>query len=184
MTKSEFGRRVIISSILSVIAIAIIILFCVFMFDMYSYPSEENTSLESGTVADVYYVTGVKTVMVEMSDGERFQLEYPNFANELYSAIGYDLDGLGKLLNGREIEYRRMNRLPWIVEIYVDDVIVDNNELTNKEITATRVCIVIIGVIMLAFPIAAECAYLKSKYKQYKKAEKKRKRKAEREKRS
>lgn len=178
MTKNEFRKHIVVSSLLTAIAITIIVTFCVLMFDKYSYSSEETTSIERGTVADVYYATGIKTVMVEMSDGDQFQLEYPNFPKELYSVIGYDLDELCELLKGKEIEYRRMNRLPWIVEIYVDDVVIDNNELTNKQINATRICIVILGLLMCAFPIAGDITYLKSKYRLYKKAEKKRKRKA------
>ena len=181
MTKSVFVRHVLISSLLTAIAIAIIVTFCILMFDKYSYTSGENTSTEIGTVSDVYYATGIKAVMVEMSDGNRFQLEYPNFPKELYSKIGYDLDELCELLKGKEIEYRRMDRLPWIVEIRVGDVLIDNNELTNKQITATRICIVIIGLLMLAFPIAGDFSYLKNKYRLYQKAEKKIKRKAQRE---
>ena len=181
MTKSVFGRHVLISSLLTAIAIAIIVTFCILMFDKYSYTSGENTSTEIGTVSDVYYATGIKAVMVEMSDGNRFQLEYPNFPKELYSKIGYDHDELCELLKGKEIEYRRMDRLPWIVEIRVGDVLIDNNELTNKQITATRIGIVIIGLLMLAFPIAGDFSYLKNKYRLYQKAEKKIKRKAQRE---
>ena len=69
MTKSVFGRHVLISSLLTAIAIAIIVTFCILMFDKYSYTSGENTSTEIGTVSDVYYATGIKAVMVEMSDG-------------------------------------------------------------------------------------------------------------------
>ena len=180
MTKKDFIRRIIISSILTAIAIALIITFCVLMFVEYSYPSEENTSMASDTVADVYYAVGADVVIVEMSEGKKFQLVYPNFQSELYSTIGYDFDELYNLLKGKEIEYRRMNKLPWITEMYVDDIVIDNNILTVKQINATRIGIVILGVIMLAFPISGDVVYVKSKYKQYKKAEKKRTRKARR----
>ena len=180
MTKSEFNRRVIISSILTAVAIALIIAFCVLMFDKYSAPSEVNTSIEQGTVKDVYYGVGTDAVMVEMSDGTALQLAYPNFPQELYSSIGYELDELAELLNGKQIEYKRMTKVPWIVEIYVDSTVVDNTELTSKQIIATRIGIVIIGLIMLAFPIAIDGTYLKDKYKLYKKAEKKKMRQARR----
>ena len=180
MTKKNFIRRIIISSVLTAIAIALIITFCVLMFAKYSYPSEENTSMASDTVADVYYAVGVDVVIVEMSNGDQLQLVYPNFSGELYSAIGYDLDELCELLEGEEIEYRRMDHLPWIVEIYVDDIVINNTELTNKQIIVSRIAIVIIGLIMLAFPICGDVAYIKKQYRCYKKSEKKRARKARR----
>ena len=180
MTKKDYIWRMIISSILVVIAIAMIITFCVLMFVRYSYPSEENTSMASDTVADVYYRVGADVVIIEMSEGKKFQLVYPNFESELYSTIGYDLDELCDMMEGKDIKYLRMDHLPWIVEIYVDDIVIDNNILTVKQINATRIGIVILGVIMLAFPISGDVVYVKSKYKQYKKAEKKRTRKARR----
>ena len=180
MTKKDYIWRMIISSILVVIAIALIITFCVLMFAKYSYPSEENTSMASDTVADVYYASGKEAVVVEMSNGDQLQLVYPNFSGELYSAIGYDLDELCELLEGEEIEYRRMDRLPWVTEIHVNDIVINNNELTNKQIVATRICIVIIGLIMLVFPICGDVAYIKKQYRCYKKSEKKRARKARR----
>ena len=180
MTKKDFILRIVISSILTTIAIALIITFCVLMFAKYSNPREENTSMASDTVADVYYVSGKKVVIVEMSNGDEFQLVCPNFQKELYATIGYDLDELCNLLKGKEIRYLRMDHLPWIVEIYVEDIVINNTELTNKQIVATRICIVIIGLIMLAFPICGDVAYIKKQYRCYKKSEKKRARKARR----
>lgn len=178
--KKDFILRIVISSILTTIAIALIITFCVLMFAKYSNPREENTSMASDTVADVYYASGKKVVIVEMSNGDQFQLLYPNFAKELYATIGYDLDELCNLLIGKEIRYLRMDHLPWIVEIYVDDIVIDNNVLTAKQMFATRIAIIIIGLIMLAFPICGDVAYIKKQYRCYKKSEKKRARKARR----
>ena len=180
MTKKDFILRIVISSILTTIAIALIITFCVLMFAKYSYPSEENTSMASDTVADVYYGVGADKVIVEMSNGDQWQLVYPNFSGELYSAIGYDLDELCELLEGEEIEYRRMDRLPWVTEIHVNDIVINNNELTNKQIIVSRIAIAIIGLITLAFPICGDVAYIKKQYRCYKKSEKKRARKARR----
>ncbi len=181
MTKNDFIRRIIISSIVTAIAIALISTFCVFSFIQYTNPNEENTSISSGAVADVYHGGKHKGIIVEMSNGDQLQLVYPSYySSELYSAIGYDLDDLCELLEGEETEYRRMDRLPWVVEIYVDDIVIDNNVLTVKQIIVSRIAIVILGAIMLAFPIAGEIAYIKSKYKLYKKAKKKRERKARR----
>ena len=180
MTKKNFIRRIIISSVLTAIAIALIITFCVLMFVKYSYPSEENTSMASDTVADVYYRVGADVVIIEMSEGKKFQLVYPNFQSELYSTIGYDLDELCELLEGEEIEYRRMDRLPWVTEIHVNDIVINNNELTNKQIIVSRIAIAIIGLITLAFPICGDITYIKKQYRCYKKSEKKRARKARR----
>ena len=178
MTKKNFIRRIIISSVLTAIAIALIITFCVLMFVKYSYPSEENTSMASDTVADVYYAVGADVVIVEMSEGKQFTLVYPNFQSELYSTIGYDLDELCDMMKGKDIKYLRMDHLPWAIEIYVDDIVIDNNILTVKQINATRIGIVILGVIMFAFPICGDVAYIKKQYRCYKKSEKKRTRKA------
>ena len=173
MTKSEFKKHIIVSSLLTVVAIAVIISFCVIMFDKYSKPSEDNTSVSSGTVADVYYAIGKDVIIVEMSDGEQFQLVCPWLPKDLYNAIGYDLDQLAEILEGENVEYRKMDKLPWVVEIYIDDIVIDNNKMTSEEIDTTHVCIVIIGLIMLAFPICGDVAYIKAKQKIYRKAEKK-----------
>ena len=178
MTKKDLIRRIVTSSILTAIAIALIITFFVCLFIQYTQPNEDNTSVSGGTVADVYHGGKKKGVIVEMSNGDRLQLVYPAFSNELYSAIGYDLDSLCELLEEEEIEYRRMNRLPWVTEIYVDDIVINNNELTNKQIIISRIAIVIIGLPTLAFPICRDVAYIQKQYKHYKKAEKKRARNA------
>ena len=165
---------------LTAIVIAVIISFCVIMFDKYSKPSDENTSISSGTVADVYYASGKDVVIVKMSDGEQFQLVCPWFPKDLYEEIGYNLDQLAEILEGKNVEYRKMDKLPWVVEIYIDDIVIDNNKMTFEEIDTTYVGIVIIGLIMLAFPICGEAAYIKAKHKIYRKAEKKRARSAKR----
>ena len=180
MTKSEFRKHIIGSSLLTVVAIVVIISFCVIMFDKYSKPSEENTSISSGTVADVYYASGKDVVIVEMSDGEQFQLVCPWLPKDLYNAIGYDLDQLAEILEGENVEYRKMDKLPWVVEIYIDDIVIDNNKMTSEEIDTTYVGIMIIGLIMLAFPICGDIAYIKAKQKIYRKAEEKRVRSAKR----
>ena len=180
MTKSEFRKHIIVSSLLTVVAIAAIVSFCVIMFNKYSKPTEKNTSISSGNVANVYYASGNDVVIVEMSDGEQLQLVCPWLPKDLYNAIGYDLDQLAELLEGQKVEYRKMDKLPWVVEIYINDIVIDNNKMTSAEIDATYVAIVIIGIIMLAFPIWGEVVYIKAKHKIYRKAEKKRVRSAKR----
>ena len=178
MTKKDFIKRIIISSILTVIAIALIITFLVFLFIKYTKPNEDNTSVKSGIVTDVNRGGKNEGIIVEISNGERLQLVYPSFSSELFSKIGYDFKELCELLEGESIEYRRMDRLPWITEIYAKDIQINNNELTNKQITLSHIGIVIIGIMMLAIPVSADVEYMKKQYSLYKKAEKKRIRKA------
>lgn len=173
MTEAVFRKHVIISIAAVVAAIGAITAFCAIMFDKYSVPSEENTSVASNTVEEVYYATGIESVIIEMSDGEKFQLVCPGFQQELYSTIGYNLTQLSELLEGKEIEYRRMNKLSWIVEIYIDGITVSNKELTSKQITLTRIGMIILSLIMLTFPIGGAIIYIEGKYKLYIKAEKK-----------
>ena len=180
MTKSDFRKHIIISFLLATIVIAGIIAFCVIMFDRYQKPNQENTSIEIGTVSDVFYASGKNVVIVEMSNEENYQLVCPWSPKDLYNSIGYDLDQLAELLEGQTVEYRKMDKLPWIVEIHINDVVIDNNEMTCEQMDTTYVGIVIVGLIMLAFPICGEIAYIKTKYKIYTKAEKKRIKKARR----
>ena len=130
--------------------------------------------MSSGTVARVYYSTNIKEVVVEMSDGEQLQLVCPWLPADLYEAIGHDLDQLAKLLEGQEVEYRRMDKLPWVVEIYVRGIAIDNHQMTSAEIESTYIGITILGLMMLAFPICGEAVYIQAKYKLYRRAEKKR----------
>ena len=55
MTKKNFIRRIIISSVLTAITIALIITFCVCWFIQYTKPNGDNTSISGGSVADVYH---------------------------------------------------------------------------------------------------------------------------------
>lgn len=165
---------------LTAIVIAVIISFCVIMFDQYSKPSEDNTSISSGVVADVYYASGRDLVIVEMSDGEQFQLVYTWRPTVLYNAIGYNIDQLAEILEGKNVEYCKMDKLPWVVEIYSDDIVINNNKMTSKKINEAHAGIVLIGIIMLAFSICVEVEYINAKQKIYRKAENKRARSAKR----
>ena len=178
VTKNDFIRRTLLSSLLTAIATALIFTFCILLFIQYTEPNEENTAYVNGTVSEIYHGGKNRGLVIIMSNGEQFQLVYPNFSAELYSEIGYDLDALHEMLEGERIEYRRMDALPWIVEINVNGTVIDNTELTVKQIILSRICIVIIGIIMLAFPVCGEVAYIKKQYRYYRKAEKKRRRKA------
>ena len=181
MPRKFFRRQLVVSSLLTVIAVVAIVVFCIAMFNKYTLPNENNTSLVAGTVTDVYYGTPRGGVTVVMSNGDSLRFVYPTGAWELYSAIGYDLGELVDLLEGKSIEYRRMDRLPWVVEIYADDIKIDNTELTTKQMEATWVGIVVVGLIGVALVIGGDVVYLTSKYKFYRKAIKKQERKAKRE---
>ena len=181
MTKQTFRKHIVFSSILTVIAIVVIVGFCAIMFKRYSPPSENNTSLINGTVTEVYHAVPKGEIVVAMSNGDLLKLVYPMGIRNLYSTIGYDVVQLADLLEGEIIECRRMDHLPWAVEIYVGDTKIDNNKLTTQQVVVTRVAIVILGLIMIAFPISGDVIYLKSKYKCYLKEKKKQERKAKRE---
>lgn len=178
MTKDGFRKRLIISSALTVTAVAFIIGFCIIMFQRYSPPNENNTSMINGTVTEVYHGVPKGEVVVVMSNGDSLRLQYPWGIQNLYSTIGYDIAQLADLLEGNVIQCRRMNRVPWAVEIHIGDTIIDNSKLTSEQCIVTRVSIVVLGLIGLAFPISADVIYLRGKYKCYRKAEKKRARKA------
>ena len=152
-----------------------ITLFSVYMFDMYSFPTMENTSVASGTISEVYVGGGKNpTVIVETSDGEQLALVCPYFLKDLYKDIGYNLDQLAELLEGKNVEYRIMDKLSWLLEIYVDDVVIDNNNLTRDEIVTTLVGIVILAILMIVILVCIEIAYLQPKYKLYQQYERKR----------
>lgn len=123
MHKQNYRKQILFSSILVAIAIVAIVVFGACMFKRYSPPNESNTSVMSGTVTEVYYTApGERVVVISMSDGDKLKLVSPYTLGNLYSTIGYDIEELADLLEGKDIEYRRMNDLPWAVEISVGDI--------------------------------------------------------------
>ena len=94
---------------------------------------------------------------------------------EIFGLIGFSGAGKSTLI-------RLINLLekPTTGKIYIDDITIDNIKLTEDEIFVTRIVIIIIGLIALAFPIIGEFLYINSKYKCYKKAKKKQNRKLKR----
>ncbi len=181
LTKQTFRKHVLSSSILMAIAIVAIIVFGVVMFEKYSIPNENNTSVMSATVTDVYYGgSHYRDIEIAISNDKPLILVAPYSVSHLCDTIGYDVDQLAQLLEGKTIEYRRMNDLSWIVEINVGDTKIDNSKLTIQQMIITRVAIVILGLLMLAFSINGYVVYLKAKYKRYLKAKKKQERKEKR----
>ena len=66
-----------------------------------------------------------------------------------------------------------MNHLAWVVEINTGDITIDNHTLTHQQIVTARIGLVVLGLIMLPWPVYGNMLYLKGKYKLYKKAQKK-----------
>jgi hypothetical protein len=176
-----FKRQVVISSIITVMVIAVIICFCVAMFQKYSPPNEENTFTISGTVTEVYHAVPRGEVVIAMSNGDLLKLVYPWGIRNLYTTIGYDVEQLADLLEGKDIVCRRMNHLPWAVEICLGDIRINNHNLTSDQMVVTRVSIVVLGLPMFALVICGDVMYLQPKYKSYLQEKRKLARKAKRE---
>ena len=185
MTKTGFIKRIVISSAAIAAAAAIMIVFGIWIFGEYAPPSENNTSVKSGTVTDVYLWRPSRSftshrVKVELSNGDSLQLACSWGLRQLYSAIGYDLAQLADLLEGQVVEYRRMDRLPWVVEIDIGDTKIDNSKLTAENVFFSRAALVILEGILFSCLIIGYVTYLKDVRRAYTRAEKKRARKAQR----
>lgn len=181
MTKQDFIKRILISSLVTAVVIALITGFGITAFFGYSPLDEDNTYITSGTVTDVYCTVPHNDIIIELSGKEALSLAYFGFPDKLYSSIGYDLEQLADLLQGKNIDCLRMKELPWVVEIYAGDVVIDNRELTNKQLAHQRVQLVVWLVIVLGLSVGADISYLADKYECYKRAEKKRAKKLKRE---
>jgi len=70
------------------------------MFKRYSPPNKNNTHLISRTVTEVYRTVPTSEVVIAMSNGNSLKLVYPGGIDDLYSAIGYDLEQHADLLEG------------------------------------------------------------------------------------
>lgn len=160
MTIAFSGKSILASVALTIIVIILILGFCSNQFSRYSEPTADNTSVINVTVSDIYYSLSAKTIAIETSSGDEFQLVYPTSSREMYEEIGYDFEDLEVLLKGKNVELLVMNDLPWVVEIHVDGETIDNSILTEKQAGVTRASIIILGLIMLAFPICGEITYI------------------------
>jgi Na+/alanine symporter len=182
MTKEAFRNHVVLSAVLTLAVIAVIVGFSVVMFHWYAQPDGDNTFVVKDTVLEVYHAK--REIVIEMENEEAVKFVYPWGIQNLYSTIGYDVSQLADLLEGEAVECLRMDHLPWAVEIKVGDTIIDNRELTGQETVVTRVGVVILGLLMLAFTIAIDAVYLKERYRRYLKSKKKQERKAKRKRRN
>lgn len=179
--RQAFKKRIVFSSILTVIAIVAMIVFSVIMFQRYGPPNESNTTVITGTVTEVYHAVPRDEVVLKMSDGVLLKLVYPTGIYELESALGYDVGQLARLLEGEAVQCRIMEYWPWVVEISAGDIKIDNYALTVQQAKVSRMGIIIVGFIVLALTAGVEAMYLKTQYDRYRKAEKKRQRKEKRE---
>ena len=170
MTKNSFLKHAIVSSAITLAAIVAILIFCAAMYIRYSPPSENNTSIQRDTVTSVYLNQGV---VVEMSSGDMLYLMPGRRIQKYFSEIGYDLHQLQKLLTGKIVEYSRLTHLPWVIEINAGEVTINNQTLIEKMIVESRIGLVVLGLIMLPWPVYGNVLYLKGKYKLYKNAQKK-----------
>ncbi len=163
--------KAILSLIITMLATTLIVSFCILMFCKYAPPNENNTYTSHGTVSDVYLVLESKKNHLEIAfnNGELFRLAYPNTIKGLYSNLGYDDEELAELLKGKEVEFTALKNWNWITNISVNNIRIDNTELTAKQCRITQLGIAILGIIMLAFPIGLEKMYwdkhIKSKSK-------------------
>ena len=177
MTKQDVQKRILLSSALAVLSIAIVIVFCIAMLVRYSYPHKDNTTVVCDTVQEVYHGVPSDEVTIVLSSGESLKLTYPHRVSTLYSSIGYDITQLQELLTGKTVRCLKMEHLPWAVEIHVGDIVIDNHELTVEQIKVSRIGIYILGSIIISSIVVGDLAYLMATHKRYKKAEKKRARK-------
>ena len=180
MEKDAFRKCIIISSVLLFAALVVILGFCAVMFHWYELPNEHNTFLVSGTVTEVYSPSSRDSIIVVLENEEKLELVYPWGSQNLYSSIGYDDLQLADLLEGEKVTCRRMDHLSWAVKIHVGDTVIDNSKLTGHQMIVARVCIVVLGLLMVAFLIAGDVSYLKEQYKHCLKTKKKQARKEKR----
>ena len=161
MSSVFFGKGSVAPILLCLIVIVLIICLCTAQFNRYTPPSNDNTSIISVTVSDVYYSLNKKSVVIRTSNGDEYQLVSPTSSNEMYDEIGYNLEELGVLIKEKKVELLVLDELPWVVEINVDGVVINNSVLTIKQSNVTKVSIIILGVLMVMFPIGLTLIYSK-----------------------
>ena len=155
------GKGGVAPILLCLIVIVLVICLCTAQFNRYTPPSNDNTSIISVTVSDVYYSLNKKSVVIRTSNGDEYQLVSPTSSNGLYDEIGYNLEELGDMIKGKKVELLVLDELPWVVEINVDGVVINNSVLTIKQSNVTKVSIIILGVLMVMFPIGLTLIYSK-----------------------
>ena len=155
------GKGSVAPILLCLIVIVLVICLCTAQFNRYTPPSNDNTSIISVTVSDVYYSLNKKSVVIRTSNGDEYQLVSPTSSNEMYDEIGYNLEELSVLIKEKKVELLVLDELPWVVEINVDGVVINNSVLTIKQSNVTKVSIIILGVLMVMFPIGLTLIYSK-----------------------
>ena len=162
MSRVFTKKPIVISLAFTVFIVAVITVFLGGMFNKYSPPSSENTSVINATVADAYYSLNKKAIVVETSDAGEFVLTYTT-SRALHSETGYSSDELAEFIRGKDVELLVMNDLEWIVEIHAGDIIIDNTKLTARQVSITRASVIVLGIIALTLTVSAEILYLKKR---------------------
>ncbi len=180
--KKVFLKQVVVSTILFLMAVSCIVgLYVYIVFYQYSPPTDNTTTLARGTVKEVYYHSKLGDVCIVMTNEAEYRLTSPNKGTaQLRKEIGYSTEQLATLLEGNEIQYRYMDRLSWITQIYIGNTVIDNTKLTNDTIVTCNIATAVICLIGLAFPVCGYVYYLRTKYARYQGAERKRKKKEKR----
>ena len=156
-------------------------LFVYLVFYKYAPPTDNTTTLARSTVKEVYYHYKLGEICIVTTDGAEYRLTSPNKGTtQLRQEIGYSTEQLAALLEGSEIQYRYMDRLPWITHIYIGNTVIDNTKLTNDAIITSNIGTAVICFIGLAFPVCGYVYYLRAKYARYKGLERKRRKKERR----
>ncbi len=182
MTRKKYRLKIFISSVAAGMVMVAIVFLCAYLHDVYESPDDSNTYISQGTVKDIYYQHNRSSCWIVMTfdSGEKLEFAPASSRSELYENIGYDDEELASLLQGDSIEYRRMKRCPWIISISAGDIVVDCKQATASACMEARVGIMILGTIMLVFPVWGEIIYVRNIKQLYERAEKKRLRKENR----
>ena len=167
MEKKTFAKQVVFS-VVAILVLAAVCIWFSYRFGLYQYasPTDEITSVASGTVKRVYQ-SHTKTdhnLYIKMSTGEKLILAYGFNMSTFRNETGYDLEQLQALLEGNDITYLRMDRIPWIVKTYIGDTVIDNTKLTNQDLIGSRWGGVILSSILLIVAIVWDVYYFRKKY--------------------
>ncbi len=168
MTNQENKKKIVISLLIFLSVIIITVLFCVREIYEYELPNEENTSLEKGRVVDIYRGSKSSFETILFENGEKLYLVSPDYNIKLFASLGITEQDFQSLVIGQEIEYRRMQRQPYIVELKTSDRNFNNEEMTVRYIKSVYIGLALIGIFIIIIAFAAEIEYLKGIRKKWK----------------
>lgn len=181
MDMKALKKQAILSGVI-LLLFAIICIWFSYRFGIYQYAArtEDNTSIARGTVESVYTSTTrrghSRTLYVGMTSGENLILSHGFTMSSFKNETGYDLAQLRALLEGNEITYLRMDRVPWIVKIYIGDTVIDNTKLTDTDLTTSRWGVPILSSLLLIAAIIWDICHFRKKYAQMERKRRKKER--------